>query len=585
MDLTKSPFEHVRHEADFCVVGGGLAGLCAALAAARRGAKTVLMHDRPMLGGNSSSEIGVHVIGADRVGAIPHVRETGILEELRLENLRRNPQATLSMWDMVLYDAARRQKNLTLLLNCSCLDAAMDGDAIMSATGWQSSTQSWHTVTAKIFADCSGDAILAPLSGAAFRMGREGRDEFGESIAPPVADERTMGHSHIYYTRRQDKPMPFVPFSWARTFDSCNDLPWGEGNHNFWLYSPWWCELGGEGHTIRDSEKLRDDLLALVMGVWDHIKNRCVHSPRAADWALDRVQFVPGRRESRRYVGAHVLTQNDILAEGKFDDAVAYGGWTMDDHNPAGFEAASRGLPCTIHHPAPCPYGISYRCLYSRNVRNLMFAGRVASCTHTAMSSTRVMGTCASMGQAVGTAAAMAIAQGLLPAQMGGQIRPLQQALLDDDAYIPGVVQKIPSLSRRATLRAEAGDAEPLRDGVNRQVGENPHCWTAAPGQHAEYIFDGEQDVREVFCVLDSGMERSIVLRGPGWQEPLPKVCIRTFRIETLGGATWETALRVDENVQRHHVLPLGRRCSGVRLIIERTWGAPASRVYAFQVR
>ena len=584
MDLSKSPFEHVRHCADFCVVGGGLAGLCAALAAARRGVKTILMHDRPMLGGNSSSEIGVHVIGADRVGQIPHMRETGILEEFRLENLRRNPQAALAMWDMVLYDAARRQKNLQLLLNCSCLDAAMAGDAIASITGWQGSSQRWHTVEAKIFADCSGDGILAPLTGAPFRMGREASDEFGESIAPPAADARTMGHTHIFYTREHDKPMPFIPFEWARTFKSCNDLPWGEGNHSFWTYSMWWCELGGMGNTIEGSEQLREDLLALVMGVWDHIKNRCVHSAKAANWALDRVQFVPGRRESRRYLGAHILTQNDISSGGLFDDAVAYGGWTMDDHHPAGFEAAAMGQPCTIHHPAPAPYGISYRCLYSRKVSNLMFAGRVASCTHTAMSSTRVMGTCASMGQAVGTAAALAVTKGLTPASVGGHIGQLQQMLLADDAYIPLVGQEISPLSAAATLRASTGEPAPLRDGVNRQVGDDAHCWTAAPGAHAEYVFDGEQDVRNVFCVLDSGMERSIVLRGPGWQEPLPDACVRTFRIETLVAGRWGTAVRVDDNVQRHHIIPIGRRCGGIRLVLERTHGAPASRVYAFHV-
>lgn len=584
MDLSRSPFEHVRHQADFCVVGGGLAGLCAALAAAQRGARTILMHDRPMLGGNSSSEVGVHVIGADRVGQIPHMRETGLLEELRLENLRRNPQAALCMWDLVLYDAARRQKNLQLLLNCSCLDAAMAGDTIVSVTGWQGSSQRWHTVEAKIFADCSGDGILAPLTGAPFRMGREGRDEFGESIAPPAPDARTMGHSHGFLTRQHDKPMPFIPFEWARTFKSCDDLPWGEGNHAFWLYSMWWCELGGMGNTIEGSEPLREDLLALVMGVWDHIKNRCIHSVQAANWALDRVQFVPGRRESRRYLGPHILTQNDIAASGPFEDAVAYGGWTMDDHHPAGFEAAAMGQPCTIHHEAPSPYGIPYRCLYSRKIGNLMFAGRVASCTHTAMSSTRVMGTCASMGQAVGTAAALAVARGLTPAGLGAHASDLQQMLLADDAYIPSVRQEISPLSAAAALAASTGDPSPLRDGVNRQVGDDPHCWTAAPGSHAEYLFDADQEVRNVFCALDSGMERSIVLRGPGWQEPLPDACVRTFRIETLHDGRWENALRVDDNVQRYHLLPLARRCRGVRLVLERTHGAPASRVYAFHV-
>ncbi len=596
MNISTSPFETIRHSTDLCVVGAGLAGICTALAAARRGAKVVLVQDRPVLGGNSSSEIGVHIIGADRVGGIPHLRETGLLEELRLENHYRNPQAALSVWDLVLYDFALRTPNLTLLLNCSILDAQTDpprpadgapspaGTRLVSVTGWQLSTQSWHVIEAKLFADCSGDGILAPLSGAEVRMGREGREEYGESIAPEQADERTMGMSYIFFTREHDRPMPFPPFAWARTFARCNDLPWGEGNHAFWLYSPWWCELGGEGHTIRDSETLRDDLLQVTMGLWDHIKNRCVHSERARNWALERVQFVPGRRESRRYVGPHVLTQNDIASEGRFDDVVAYGGWTMDDHNPAGFAAAAQGLPCTIHHPAPAPYGIPYGSLYSRNVANLYVAGRLASCTHAAMSSTRVMGTCASMGQAVGTAAALATREGCDPAGVRSHLRELQQMLLADDAYLPWVPQELSPDTREGRLTGSDGDPEPVRDGVSRQVGEEPHCWTCAPGGWIACEWDRPRDVREVVLALDSAMHRSIAHRGPGWTEPFPTELPRRFRLDVRVGEAWEAVHRAEDGHQRFVSVPVNRRTSGVRYTLEETWGAPESRVYAFLV-
>jgi len=227
----------------------------------------------------------VHIIGADRVGKIPYARETGILEELRLKNVVRNPQASLSMWDLVVYDTVRYTPGLTLLLNCSCLDAEMDADRIRAVTGWQLSTQTWHRVHAKVFADCSGDAILAPLTGAEHRMGREAADEFDEPIAPPEADELTRGMSYIFYTREHDREMPFAPFDWARKIANCDELPWGADNHAFWLYSPWWCELGGEHHSIHDSEVLRDELLKFTMGIWDHIKNDCVHSEKARNWA------------------------------------------------------------------------------------------------------------------------------------------------------------------------------------------------------------------------------------------------------------------------------------------------------------
>ena len=171
---------HVVHRADLCVVGGGLAGMCAAIAAARHGVRVALMHDRPVLGGNASSEIRMWICGARG----ENNRETGIIEEIALENLYRNPLRNYSMWDTVLYDKVRHEDNVALILNCSCTDLQMDGNRIRSVKGWQLTTQTWHTVEADLFADCSGDSILAPLSGAQFRMGREARREFGEDIEP-----------------------------------------------------------------------------------------------------------------------------------------------------------------------------------------------------------------------------------------------------------------------------------------------------------------------------------------------------------------------------------------------------------------
>ena len=173
-------YETIFHSADLCVVGGGMAGLCAAVAAARHGAKVVLMQERPMLGGNASSEIRMWICGAH--GA--NNRETGILEEIMLENLYRNPALNFHIWDGILLEWARREENLTLLLNCTCTSCEMSGNRIASVTGWQMTTQTWRKVEAKLFADCSGDSVLAPLSGAKFRVGREARSEFDEDIEP-----------------------------------------------------------------------------------------------------------------------------------------------------------------------------------------------------------------------------------------------------------------------------------------------------------------------------------------------------------------------------------------------------------------
>jgi hypothetical protein len=606
LHIERSPFRTVEHRVDLCVVGGGMAGVCAAVAAARHGATVVLMQDRPVLGGNASSEVGVQISGADRVGKIPYVRETGILEELRLRNLVRNPQASLSMWDLVVYDLVRHTPGLALLLNCSCLDAAMDGTRLASVTGWQLSTQTWHVVQARLFADCSGDAILALLSGAECRMGREAAPEFGESLAPDDADARTMGMCYSYITREHPREMPFVPFDWARTFSHCDDLPWGQGNHENLSMSPWWCELGGEGHGIHDSEALRDDVLAFNLGLWDHIKNGdCVHRARARNLALERVSFVPGRRESRRYVGPHLLSQVEIQAGGHFADVVCHGGWTVDPHHPGGADSfAKYGQPPTVHSPAPSPYGIPYRTLYSRNIENLMCAGRVASCTHLAMASTRVMGTCSVMGQAVGTAAALACRRGLLPHDVLDYVTELQQLLLADDVFIPGVARDVGDITRRAHLEASQGDPEPLRDGINRPVSRDPfvwmrkppfsaadaddlaayehHAWHAAPGDAVTYHFDAPTHIDAVTLVMDSGLERNITLQAPGVQEAFPERLPRRIRLDARRAGAWETVALIDHNIGRQVRIPVGETTTGLRCVVEATHGGDASDVYGF---
>jgi len=579
-------FRETEHQADFCVVGGGMAGFCAALAAARHGATVVLMHDRPVLGGNASSEMRVHICGADHGAAVPHMRETGILEEVRLENLYRNPQQSFSIWDTVLYEAIHYHPNITLLLNCSCLDAEMDGSTIVSVTGWQLTTQTYHKVNAKIFADCSGDAILAPLTGAEYRVGREGRDEYGESIAPEEADKRTMGMTCLFHAKEYDSQQPYEPPSWANQYADESEIPGGANRHHWWKMGYWWVELGGEHDSIHDTEYLRDELLKIVFGLWDHIKNRGDHG--ADNWGLEWVQFLPAKRESRRYIGDYVLTQIDVEAEGRFDDIVAYGGWPMDDHHPAGFRAAKLGFPATIFHHAPSPFGIPYGTLYSRNIDNLMFAGRCASCTHAAMSSTRVAGTGSVMGQAAGTAAALAIQKGISAREVKKYMKQLQQALLADDCYLPWVTKEISGLTAKSELVASQGDPEPIRDGIARQVGEDLHCWIARVGDSVEYLFDAPKTVAEASLVLDSAMESVIQMSyhcNNGQWTTVPDVVPKRFRLEGLVNDKWETVTAVEKNRQRHVRIPINKELTGLRFVLEETWGAEESRVYEFSIR
>lgn len=579
---------HAHHKTDFCVVGGGLAGLCAAVAAARRGIKVALMHDRPVLGGNASSEVRMWISGASGKG----YRETGLLEEIHLENNFRNPYSNWSIWDTVLYEIVRFEPNVTLLLNCSCNDAVMEGSRIRSVKGWQLTTQTWHTVEADLFADCSGDSILAPLSGADFRWGREASAEFGESIAPAEADRKTMGMSCLIQARETDTPKTFVPPAWAHTYPREEDL--GNRNHDFRGASNfWWLELGGEQDTIHDTEEIRDELLKVALGVWDHVKNHGDHG--ADNWELDWIGFLPGKRESRRCMGDYILTQSDLDAGKRFDDIVAYGGWSLDDHPPAGF--AHRGRP-THRERVKAPYGIPYRCLYSRNIDNLLFAGRNISCSHAALSSTRVMATCATLGQAVGTAAAIAAQHTVTPGQVyRHHLGDLQQAILDDDSTLPGLQRAVPALSRDAALMASEGDPEPLRNGVDRPVGDAGNAWTGNPGSWIEYTFDSPQHIEEARIVFDSDLNRkgafwhvelNAVANYPLHEPPrtVPCTLVRAFRLEASDdGDAWRILQATRDNHQRLVRVPLQTSAKAVRLVPASTWGADRARVFAFDVR
>lgn len=577
-----------NHRVDFCVVGGGIAGMCAAIAAARGGARVALIHDRPVLGGNASSEVRMHICGAH--GA--NNRETGIVEELKLDNRARNPLGNYSIWDSILYEKVRFEPNITLLLNASVCDLAMAGARIRSVKAWQLTTYTWHTVEAELFADCSGDSILAPLSGAEFRVGREARAEHGESIEPEIADSRTMGMSCLLQPRETEAVHAFTPPSWASRFTSDGELPHRghriEGHQNYW-----WIELGGEQDSIHDTEQIRDELLKLAFGVWDHVKNQGDHG--AERWVLDWLGFLPGKRESRRYVGDHILTQNDVRAEGRFPDVVAYGGWSMDDHFTAGFRHP--GEP-TIFHPAPSPYGIPYRSLYSRNVENLLFAGRNLSATHAALSSTRVMATCGVMGQAVGTAAAIAAAHGLSPRGVyEKRLDELRQTLMEDDCWLPFAERPMSGLTARARLTASEGKAEVLRNGWDRPIGAEDNGYRCPIGGHVEYAFERPERVERVRLVFDSDLTDETAGRQPSYYAlaadqgkgtrvtPIAPSMTRAFRLEARGeDGTWGVVAECADNHQRLVRMPVGRFTRALRLVPLQTWGDPSSHLFAFDL-
>ena len=270
----------------------------------------------------------------------------------------------------------------------------------------------------------------------------------------------------------------------------------------------WWVELGGEGHSIYDADRVRHELLAAIYGVWDHIKNRGDHGME--NWELDFVGFLPGKRESRRYIGDLVMTEHDIVSGGHFADEVAYGAWPMDDHNPYGMRRNDEMNLPSVMIPVTEPYGIPMRCLYSKNIENLMFAGRNISVTHTALSSTRVMATCALIGEAAGVGAAVALAHGVTPREMASKhIGEVQQILLDNGVFLPHMTRKPSALACSAVLNLSEQDRTRLFNGVERPrvEGDENGIWQSV-GEELCFTFDAPQQIGTLRLCFDPDFER-----------------------------------------------------------------------------
>lgn len=562
--------KQLAHQVDFCVVGGGMAGMIAAIAAARKGVRVALMQDRPVLGGNASSEIRMHICGAHG----DNNRETGILEEIFLENFYRNPDANFSIWDSVLYEKVRFEPNIILLLNCTCQKAEMKDEQILSVTGWQMTTETYHTVYAAYFADCSGDSILAPLTGAKYRIGREAKKEFGESIALEHSDKRTMGMSCLLQFRETDCPHPFIPPSWAYTFPTDEDLPktaHGTGD-NFW-----WIELGGEQDSIHDTEEIKDELLKIAFGVADHMKNQQDHGME--NCRLEWIGFLPGKRESRRYEGDVIITQNDVEQAGKhFPDIVAYGGWTMDNHFPGGFYY--RDTHPTVYNKAPSPWGIPFRALYSKNRPNLLCAGRNISATHVAMSSSRVMATCALTGQAVGTAAAQCVRTGSTPRTI--DIPLLQQTLMEDDCYLPFLHRKVSAITKQASCSHPI-----LTNGYDRPRNGQDNGAVINLGESIVFSWEQPQSLQTLRLIFDSNLnrpEKNMPFYYPkdfGNQFKTPKTLIKDFLVTIYNQNEEEIKIQISNNYQRLVNVPLKTTATRLEITPLSTWGAAKCHIFS----
>lgn len=392
---------------DLVVVGGGVAGLSAAVSAARLGCKVALINDRPVLGGNNSSEIRVHLGG--RIEAGPY-KELGNLQKEFGPTRGGNAQPGDFYEDEKKDQLVANEKNITLFANYRAIAVEKDGNKIKSVTAKHIESGEEKIFTAPLFSDCTGDGTIGYLAGADFAMGRESKEEFGEATAPDVADKMTMGSSVQWYSVDEKKPAAFSFFNYGVKFtdENCEKVTMGE----------WTWETGMNYDQINDFERIRDYGLMVVFSNWNYLKNELKENDLYKNRKLGWVAYVAGKRESRRLMGDYILKEDDLTRYVVHEDGTAATTWTVDLHYPdpkntANFPGAE--FKSIAKHSPIYPYPIPYRCLYSRNVDNLFMAGRNISVTHVALGTVRVMRTTGMMGEVVGMAASLCKKFGELP--------------------------------------------------------------------------------------------------------------------------------------------------------------------------
>jgi hypothetical protein len=426
-------------DAEFTVAGGGLSGVCAAITAARQGLKTVLVQDRPVLGGNASSEVRLWILGAtSHMGNNNRwSREGGVVDEILIENLYRNSAGNPLILDTILLEKVVNEKNITLLLNTAVYDLQKSSSGrIESIKAFCSQNSTEYVVLAPLYCDATGDGIVGFKAGAAFRMGAESKDEFGELFAPEEGYGELLGHSLYFYSKRADRPVKYIPPAFA--LKDIKQIPrYKIINRDDSGCRFWWLEYGGRRDTVHDTEEIKWELWKVVYGVWDYIKNSGTFED-VENLTLEWVGTIPGKRESRRFEGLYMLKQQDLVEQRHFVDAVAHGGWAMDLHPADGLYSHLPG--CTQWHTKGI-YQIPYRCYVSRDIDNLFFAGRIISASHVAFGSSRVMATSGIGGQAVGMAAALCTRHGLDPSGLldPGLMEELQYELNKTGQSIPGI--------------------------------------------------------------------------------------------------------------------------------------------------
>jgi len=439
-----------RLACDVLVIGSGMAGLCAAIQAGRSGCDTILIEKDPLLGGNASPLLGVHISGAHSFH--PYASETGIIGEIEEEAawLRAKIHThgfhynIAQQWDSLLKRLCEEAGVRVLRRHLGKLPV-MGGTRIEAVVVEDVATFKTKRVEVAVAViEASGDGHVAAEAGASFRMGREAKSEYGERSAPEVTDDITMGTSITALVRKAREPVEFIPppgtppfepgygFAGTKAMTDClyKHSSWHPDGEFCFL---WHTETGGQRHTIDDDHEIYEETLHQLYSAWNHIKNEA-HIEEARNWELIWVSPKAGKRESRRFLGDYLLTQQDVEEARHFEDAIGYGGYAVDLHDPTGERVTQVDI---VFHSIPPLWSLPYRCLYSKDLDNLFLAGRLVSVTHLALGTVRLMKTLATGGQAVGLAAGLCKRYGCSPRDVYAQhCAELQQQLLKRDATI-----------------------------------------------------------------------------------------------------------------------------------------------------
>ncbi len=416
---------------DLVVVGGGVAGMCAAVSAARLGCKVALINDRPLLGGNNSSEIRVHLGGRIETG--PYKQLGNLIKEFGPAQ-GGNAQPAERYEDQRKLDFVLAEKNIDLFLNYRAVKVETADDKIKSVIAKHIENGKEIKFGGHSFADCTGDGTIGYLAGADYLMGREGRQEFGESIAPEQGDKMTMGSSVQWYSLPSEQRTTFPDFEYGVTFteSNCERVTMGE----------WTWETGMNKDQINDFEEIRDYGLLVVYSNWSFLKNRLKNNREFDQLELGWVAYIAGKRESRRLLGDYILKQDDLCKNVFHEDASFATTWSIDLHFPDSVNSLhfpGNEFKAATEHIYIYPYAVPYRCLYSRNIDNLFMAGRNISVTHVALGTVRVMRTTGMMGEVVGMAAYLCQKHNVLPRDIYQDYLPELKELMKEGTGVQGL--------------------------------------------------------------------------------------------------------------------------------------------------